>query len=281
MAFRGDFYQQCPTCHLNQPAPDRQGLCRQLCQAAAFLPCSPGWPEAPSWWHGHPLLAATSLGGQSWQHGVMSSPLLGWRATRTPLQSPGGFMQLTVDQIGTCHRDAVGQTCCKPKSPEPLGWGLKLDCGHTALPSTTVNPAACVAGRLGTTDRHGNEQRDVRGCDLSPPPPSHWENRIKCKYFLWGMKANWKLPAFFLIVHIQVYNGGNQPTLCSYINQNLVRNISEENSDQLYVYHSPLEGEKEKKRKRKTAWFLILEISHLSHLISDIPSASINNFSFK
>lgn len=68
------------------------------------------------------------------------------------------------------------------------------------------------------------------------------------------MKANWKLPAFFLFfiffltVDIQVYNHGSQPTLCSYINQNLVQNIIEENSDQLYVYHSPLEGEKEKEK---------------------------------
>lgn len=188
MAFRGDFYRQCPTCHLNQPAPDRQGLCRQLCQVAAFLPCSPGWPEAPSWWHGHPLLAATSLGGQSWQHGVMSSPLLGRRATRTPLQSPGGFMQLTVDQMGTCHCDTVGQTCCKPKSPEPLGWGLKLDCGHTVLPSTTVNPAACVAGRLGTPDRHGNEQWDVRGCDLPPRPPVTGKVEINANIFSGGWR---------------------------------------------------------------------------------------------
>jgi len=67
------------------------------------------------------------------------------------------------------------------------------------------------------------------------------------------MKANQKLPVFFLTVDIQVYNRGSQPTLCSYINQNFMRKIIEENSDQLYVYHSPLEGEKKKKRKRKTA----------------------------
>lgn len=81
-------------------------------------------------------------------------------------------------------------------TPEPLGWGLKLDCGHTALLHTTVNAAACLAGRSGPAGGHGKEQWDVRGRDL-PPTPSYWKTRIKYKYFLWGMKANWKLPAFF------------------------------------------------------------------------------------
>lgn len=236
MTFCRDFYQQCPTCDLDQPAPNLQPSRVYAGSSASqppFLLWAPRWPETLAQWRGHLLLAATSLDGQSWWHCAVSPLLLGWRGTGIELLSPGGFMQLMVEQMGICHHDTVGQTCCKPKSPEPLSWGL--------------NPAACPAGRLGTTDSHGEEE--WMWVAVTPPQPlSYWEN-------LWGMKANWKLPAFFLIVYIQVYNCGSQPTLCSYINQNLVRNITEENSDQLYVYHSPLEGEKEKKRKRKTAWF--------------------------
>lgn len=179
-----------------------------------------------------------------------------------------------VELMGTCHHDTVGQTCFKPKSPEPLSWGLKLHCGHT-LPSTMVNPAACLAGKLGTAVRH--RQWDVRGCDLSPSLPITGKTELNINIF----SGEWRLTEccflFFFIAYIQVYNHESQPTLCSYIDQHLVQNIIEEKSDQLYVYHSPLEGEK----KRKTAWFLILERSHLSHLVSNIPANSINKLSFK
>lgn len=77
-------------------------------------------------------------------------------------------MQLMVEQMGTCHLDAVRQTCCKPKS---LGCELKLDCGHTALSSTMVNPTACLQEGLCNIDKHGEEQWEVRGCDLTPTPP--------------------------------------------------------------------------------------------------------------
>lgn len=91
------------------------------------------------------------------------------------------------------------------------------------------------------------------------------------------MKANWKLSAFFLVVYTEICNCGSQLTLCSYINENLVQNIIEENSDQLYVYHSPLEGEKERKKKRKNS--LIFGFGNKSSITFN--NASINKFSFK
>lgn len=160
-----------------QPAgsqtPAQQGLCRQLCQLATFPPMGPRLARSTLLVVGIPCpgchfprqaeLAALC--------NAMSPLLLGPRGTGTALPSPGGSMELMVKQMGICHCDTVGQTCCKPKSPSAGSWSWTADIQPS--PSTMVNPTACFAGRLGTTDRHGKKQWDVRGCDhpLTPPPP--------------------------------------------------------------------------------------------------------------
>ena len=161
MTFHGDFCQQCPTCDLNRPTPSLQPA-----GPAAFLQQGSSWPEAPSRHWGPPILApphrAGRAGGTEWRHLCCR----GWGNQGHVAITGGGFVQLMVEQMGTCHRDTVGQTCCKPKSPEPLGWGLELGCGHAALPSTMVNMSCRKVGHC----RYTRER--AMGCEGQWPPPN-------------------------------------------------------------------------------------------------------------
>ena len=58
-------------------------------------------------------------------------------------------MQLMVEQMGTCHRDTVGQTCCKPKSPEPLGWGAEAGLWAYSPPQHHGEPRSLSCRKVG------------------------------------------------------------------------------------------------------------------------------------
>lgn len=83
--------------------------------------------------------------------------------------------------------------CCKPKS---LGCELKLDCGHTTLSSTMVNPYSLFCRKVCAPLRDMGKNNGKWGAVTLLQPPSYRENRIKYTYFLWRMKVNWK-PHFF------------------------------------------------------------------------------------
>lgn len=96
--------------------------------------------------------------------------------------------------------------CCNPKS---LDCELQLDRGHTTLSSTMVNPYSLSCRKVCAPLRDMGKNNGKWGAMTLPQPPSYRENRLKYKYFLWRMKVNWKPPAFFLIVYIEVYNCEN------------------------------------------------------------------------
>lgn len=95
------------------------------------------------------------------------------------------------------------------------------------------------------------------------------------------MKVNWKPSALFLIVYIEVYNC-ESPLYALKLIKTWYMKILLRKTQINFMFTIALWKERKRKREReKTAWFLILEISNLSHLISDIAAASINKFSFK
>lgn len=168
----------------------------------------------------------------------------------------------------------LAQWHCKPKS---LGCELKLDCGHTTLSSTMVLSCRKVCAPLIDTGKNNGKWEAV----TLPQPPSYRENRIKYNNFLWRMKVNWKPSALFLIVYIEVYNCESPLYALKLIKTWYMKILLRKTQINFMVTIALWKERKRKREREKTAWFLILEISNLSHLISDIAAASINKFSFK
>lgn len=94
--------------------------------------------------------------------------------SRLPASSPAGSMQAAPPASRLSSRGAAAGQNHRP---------------GTALPGTTVNPTACLAGKLGTADRHGKEQWDVRGCDLPPGPPDTGKIELNTNIF----SGEWRL----------------------------------------------------------------------------------------
>lgn len=158
--------------NLGQLAPDLQPS-RVYAGSSACPPVA----RALSWRKGHPLLAATSTGRQSWWHRAVSPPLPG----RGELGLGCCHWEDSCSWWwSTCHRDAV--------SPKALV-ELKHDCKHTTLSSTRVNPTACLAGRFAHPWWMWGRTMGSEGLWPYPNPPVTGKTELN-KFFFSG---EWRL----------------------------------------------------------------------------------------
>lgn len=168
MTFCGDFQRQCPAYDLDQLAGDLQPSRVYAGSPATQLPVllwpehCPGERDTHSWL---PPLQGGRAGGIVQCHLLCQD-----RGELGLLLSLGGVMQLMVEQMGTCDRDAV--------SPKALvvSWSWTVGIQLSPAPWWILQPV--LQEGMCTTDRHEEEQW-TWGAVTLPQPPSYWENRIK------------------------------------------------------------------------------------------------------